>query len=179
MAECIGRRHTKMGIQLPVAFLTCNFPEPVNNQPSLLSHNEVMTLFHEFGHSLHHLLTQIDVSSVAGINGVPWDAVELPSQFLENWCWEREALNMISAHYKTGESIPDDMLEKMHAAKNFQSALQMLRQIEYSLYDLRIHRKGANIENPESVRRIPPAHGLRRGGARVDRHHRCRPVRGR
>ncbi len=154
MAECIGRRDTGNGIQLPVAFLTCNFPEPINNQPSLLSHDEVITLFHEFGHGLHHLLTKINVSAVAGISGVPWDAVELPSQFLENWCWERKALDLISGHFKTGKPIPDAMLDKMRAAKNFQSAMQMLKQIEYSLFDLEVHRKQANIVNVDSIRRV-------------------------
>jgi oligopeptidase A len=154
MAECIGRRNTESGIQLPVAFLTCNFPEPVNGQPSLLSHDEVVTLFHEFGHGLHHLLTRVNISAVAGINGVPWDAVELPSQFLENWCWERQALDLISGHYKTGKPIPDGLLDKMRAAKNFQSAMQMLRQIEFSLFDLEIHRNQAGNCDIKKVRKI-------------------------
>ena len=139
MAECINRRLTEQGIQTPVAFLTCNFTRPVDGKPSLLTHDEVMTLFHEFGHGLHHMLTQIDVAGVAGINGVPWDAVELPSQFLENWCWEREALDFISCHVDTGEPLPDDLLDKMKLARNFQSAMQMLRQVEFSLFDWRIH----------------------------------------
>ena len=139
MAECINRRKCGQKVQTPVAYLTCNFSQPVDGKPSLLTHDEVMTLFHEFGHGLHHMLTQIDVAAVSGINGVPWDAVELPSQFLENWCWEREALDFISRHYQTNEPLDDDFLDKMKAAKNFQSGMQMLRQIEFSLFDLRIH----------------------------------------
>ena len=139
MADFVGRRKTIEGMQLPVAFLTCNFSAPVNDQPSLLTHDDVMTLFHEFGHGLHHMLTKIEVSGVSGINGVPWDAVELPSQFLENWCWEKEALDLISGHADTGESLPLELLEKMRAAKNFQSAMQMCRQLEFSLFDFRIH----------------------------------------
>ncbi len=154
MAECIGRRKLHDDIQLPVAFLTCNFPEPVNDQPGLLSHDEVITLFHEFGHGLHHLLTKVDVAGVAGISGVPWDAVELPSQFLENWCWEKAALDMISSHYQTGEPLPGPVLDKMRAARNFQSAMQMLRQIEFSLFDLELHRQDADIGTPKSVRKI-------------------------
>ncbi len=139
MADCMGRRLTSEGLQLPVAFLTCNFSAPVEGQPSLLTHEEVITLFHEFGHGLHHMLTKIEVSGVAGIQGVPWDAVELPSQFLENWCWERQALDLISGHVETGESLPQSLLIKMRKAKNFQSAMQMCRQIEFSLFDMRLH----------------------------------------
>ncbi len=139
MADCIGRRSTSEGLQLPVAFLTCNFSAPVGGQPALLTHEEVMTLFHEFGHGLHHMLTKIDVSGVAGIQGVPWDAVELPSQFLENWCWERHALDLISGHVETGQPLPESLLVKMRKAKNFQSAMQMCRQIEFSLFDMRLH----------------------------------------
>lgn len=139
MADCRVRRNTANGIQLPVAFLTCNFTPPVGNTPSLLTHDEVTTLFHEFGHGLHHMLTQIDVAAVSGINGVAWDAVELPSQFMENWCWEPEAIPLISGHYQTGEPLPQALLDKMLAAKNFQSGLQMLRQLEFSLFDFRLH----------------------------------------
>jgi oligopeptidase A len=139
MADARVRRKTVDGIQLPVAFLTCNFAPPVGDTPALLTHDEVTTLFHEFGHGLHHMLTQIDVAAVSGINGVAWDAVELPSQFLENWCWEPEAIPFISAHYQTGEPLPKDLLDKMLAAKNFQSAMQMLRQLEFSLFDFRLH----------------------------------------
>lgn len=140
MDDCIGRRELTDGsIQLPVAYLTCNFSGPVGDKPALFTHNEVVTLFHEFGHGMHHMLTQINVSGVAGINGVPWDAVELPSQFLENWCWQPEALNFISGHFETGEPLPPAMLDKMLAAKNFQSAMQMLRQIEFSIFDFKMH----------------------------------------
>ncbi|KGJ88143.1 oligopeptidase A [Thalassotalea sp. ND16A] len=140
MADCVGRRQLSDGsIQLPVAFLTCNFTKPVGDKPALFTHDEVVTLFHEFGHGLHHMLTQINAAGVAGINGVPWDAVELPSQFLENWCWEPEALAFLSSHFETNEPLPQTMLDKMLAAKNFQSAMQMLRQLEFSIFDFRIH----------------------------------------
>jgi oligopeptidase A len=139
MADCRVRRNTENGIQLPVAFLTCNFTPPLSDTPSLLTHDEVTTLFHEFGHGLHHMLTQIDVAAVSGINGVAWDAVELPSQFMENWCWEPEAIPLISKHYLTNEPLPKALLEKMLAAKHFQSGLQMVRQLEFSLFDFRLH----------------------------------------
>ncbi len=139
MDECLVRRKTDKGIQTPVAFLTCNFSEPVGDKPALLTHDEVTTLFHEFGHGLHHMLTQIDCAGVSGINGVAWDAVELPSQFMENWAWEREALDLISGHYKTGEVLPQDLFDKMIAARNFQSAMHMVRQLEFSLFDFRLH----------------------------------------
>ena len=147
MADCRVRRKTATGLQLPVAFLTCNFTPPVGATPSLLTHDEVTTLFHEFGHGLHHMLTQIDVAAVSGINGVAWDAVELPSQFLENWCWEPEAIPLISAHYQTGEPLPQHLLDKMLAARNFQSGMQMLRQLEFSLFDFRLHAE-YNAKNP-------------------------------
>jgi len=140
MDECRVRRVTEDGeLQTPVAYLTCNFNKPVGDKPALFTHDEVVTLFHEFGHGIHHMLTQIDVSSVSGINGVPWDAVELPSQFLENWCWEEEALAFISGHYETGEPLPSEMLEKMLDAKNFQSAMFILRQLEFGLFDFTMH----------------------------------------
>ncbi|KAB7624479.1 oligopeptidase A [Alkalilimnicola sp. S0819] len=139
MDECRVRFVNERLQQLPVAYLTCNFTPPVGEQPALLTHDEVTTLFHEFGHGLHHMLTRIDYPSVAGINGVPWDAVELPSQFMENWCWEREALDLISGHYETGEKLPEALFEKMQAARNFQSAMQMVRQLEFSLFDFRLH----------------------------------------
>jgi len=139
MADCRVRRQTESGVQRPVAFLTCNFTPPVGETPSLLTHDEVTTLFHEFGHGLHHMLTQIDVAAVSGINGVAWDAVELPSQFLENWCWEPDVVPLISGHYKTGEPLPKDLLDKLLAAKNFQSGMQMVRQLEFSLFDFRLH----------------------------------------
>ncbi len=139
MAECVNRRLTDLGIQTPVAFLTCNFTPPVGDRPPLLTHEEVTTLFHEFGHGLHHMLSRVDYSGVSGIHGVAWDAVELPSQFLENWCWEADALDMISGHYESGEPLPAEMLAKLKAGKNFQAAMQMVRQLEFSLFDLRLH----------------------------------------
>ena len=140
MDDCVGRSKLSTGeIQHPVAYLTCNFNGPVGDTPALFTHDEVVTLFHEFGHGLHHMLTQIDESPVAGINGVPWDAVELPSQFLENWCWQGEALAFISSHFETGEPLPQALLDKMLAAKNFQSAMQMLRQLEFSIFDFTMH----------------------------------------
>jgi len=140
MDECVGRLITTSGkLQHPVAYLTCNFNGPVGDKPALFTHDEVVTLFHEFGHGIHHMLTQVDASAVAGINGVPWDAVELPSQFLENWCWQSEALSFISGHYETGEPLPQTLLDKMLAAKNFQSAMQMLRQLEFSIFDFNMH----------------------------------------
>lgn len=139
MDECLVHRQTTVGLQTPVAYLTCNFSEPVGDKPALFTHDEVTTLFHEFGHGLHHMLTKIHYADVSGINGVPWDAVELPSQFMENWCWEREALDLISGHYETGEVLPDALYDKMIAARNFQSAMMMVRQLEFSLFDFRLH----------------------------------------
>ena len=139
MADCVGRRGTTGDVQKPVAFLTCNFNGPVGDTPALFTHDEVTTLFHEFGHGLHHMLTEIDHASVAGISGVPWDAVELPSQFLENFCWEKEGLAKIARHYESGEPLPAEKLERLLAAKHFQSAMQMVRQLEFSLFDFKIH----------------------------------------
>ena len=139
MDDCMGRMRHRDRLQTPVAYLTCNFTPPVGSKPSLLTHDEVETLFHEFGHGLHHMLTRVDYPPIAGINGVAWDAVELPSQFLENWCWEREALDLIAGHYETGAPIPDDLYARMKAAKNFQSAMQMVRQLEFALFDFRLH----------------------------------------
>jgi oligopeptidase A len=140
MDDCVGRKKTADGIQHPVAYLVCNFTPPTGDQPALLTHDEVETLFHEFGHGLHHMLTQIDHLGVSGINGVEWDAVELPSQFMENWCWEKEALALISGHYQTGEALPDQLFAKMLAAKNFQAGMMMVRQLEFSLFDFKIHQ---------------------------------------
>ncbi|WP_046005008.1 oligopeptidase A [Pseudoalteromonas rubra] len=140
MDDCMGRKVRASGeLQTPVAYLVCNFNKAVGDKPALFTHNEVTTLFHEFGHGIHHMLTQVDAAPVAGINGVAWDAVELPSQFLENWCYEEEALAFISGHYETGEPLPKELLDKLLAAKNFQSAMQMLRQLEFSLFDFHIH----------------------------------------
>ena len=135
----IRRRRPDGSLQTPVAYLTCNFAPPAGGKPGLLTHDEVVTLFHEFGHGLHHMLTEQDVSGISGINGVAWDAVELPSQFLENWCWTEEGIALISGHYETGEPLPKEKLDKMLAAKNFQGAMQMVRQLEFSLFDMRIH----------------------------------------
>ena len=140
MDECMVRRVCQDGsLQKPVAYLTCNFNKPLGDKPALFTHDEVVTLFHETGHGIHHMLTKVDAPAVSGINGVPWDAVELPSQFLENWCWEEEALAFISGHYETGEPLPKEMLEKMLAAKNFQSAMAILRQLEFGLFDFTLY----------------------------------------
>jgi oligopeptidase A len=128
-------------LQLPIATLTCNFAKASANKPAMLSHDEVTTLFHEFGHCLHHLLTQVDYLSASGINGVEWDAVELPSQFFENWCWEQSALAVLTAHVETQEPLPEALYNRLIAAKNFQSAMAMLRQMEFSLFDFRIHQE--------------------------------------
>uniref|UniRef100_A5WHN9 oligopeptidase A n=1 Tax=Psychrobacter sp. (strain PRwf-1) TaxID=349106 RepID=A5WHN9_PSYWF len=136
--EYTGSTHDAYS-QLPVCFMVGNFTPPTADKPSLLTHDEVLTLFHEFGHGLHHLLTQVSVSDVAGVNGVEWDAVELPSQFLENWAWHSEGIALISAHVDTGEALPKEQLEALLAAKNFQSGMQTLRQIEFALFDLLIH----------------------------------------
>jgi oligopeptidase A len=140
MDDCIGRNTLANGeTQTPVAYLTCNLSPPIGEQPALFTHDEVITLFHEFGHGLHHMLTRVDHIGVSGINGVAWDAVELPSQFMENWCWEREALDLITGHFETGEKLPKELFDKMQAAKNFQSGMQMVRQLEFSLFDFRLH----------------------------------------
>ena len=139
MDECTSRVRLDGDIQTPVAYLTCNLTPPVGEDPALLSHDEVTTLFHEFGHGLHHMLTRVDTLFVSGINGVEWDAVELPSQFMENWCWEREGLALIAGHYQTGEPLPDALFNKMLKAKNFQSAMFMVRQLEFALFDFRLH----------------------------------------
>jgi oligopeptidase A len=140
MDDCRVRRLRDDKLQLPVAYLVCNFTPPVGDAPALLTHNELTTLFHEFGHGLHHMLTHQTVAAVSGINGVAWDAVELPSQFLENWCWEPEALAFISGHHETGEPLPRELLDKMLAAKNFQSAMQLARQLEFALFDFLLHK---------------------------------------
>ena len=139
MDDCINRKRLADGVQAPVAYLVCNFSPAVEGQPALFTHDEVTTLFHEFGHGLHHMLTQVDYVGVAGINGVAWDAVELPSQFMENWCWERAALDLISGHYVSGEKISTALFDKMHAARNFQSGMQFVRQLEFALFDMRLH----------------------------------------
>jgi oligopeptidase A len=152
MDDCRSRRRLPNGeLQLPVAYMVCNFNGPVDGKPALFTHDEVVTLFHEFGHGIHHMLTKIEAGGVSGINGVAWDAVELPSQFLENWCWQPEALSFISGHYESGEALPNELLEKMLAAKNYQSAMQMVRQLEFSLFDFTLHQQ-SNAE--KSVQQI-------------------------
>ena len=140
MDECISRwRKPDGSLQLPVAYLTCNFDAPVGDRPALWTHDEVNTLFHEFGHGLHHMLTRMETLGVSGIRGVPWDVVELPSQFMENFCWQREAVDLFARHVETGENLPDKLFDRMLAAKNFQSGMQMLRQIELALFDMELH----------------------------------------
>jgi oligopeptidase A len=140
MDDCISRRQRADGsIQIPVAYLNCNFTPPVGEDPALLTHDEVLTLLHEFGHGLHHMLTLVARPSVAGINGVAWDAVELPSQFMENWCWEQEALELLGRHYRSGEALPPERLAQLRATRNFQSGMQMVRQLEFALFDFRLH----------------------------------------
>ena len=153
MDECVIRRLNNGAVQSPVAYLTCNFTPPVSGKPSLLTHDEVLTLFHEFGHGLHHILTLIDYAGVSGINGVPWDAVELPSQFLENWCWERESLDLFARHHQTGEPLPADLFEKMQHAKTFHAGMHMVRQLELALFDFRLHyeQRGHDIDDIQSL----------------------------
>ncbi|MDQ4147910.1 MAG: oligopeptidase A [Pseudomonadota bacterium] len=139
MDECVNRMRTESGVQIPVAYMTCNSSPPIDGKPALFTHDEVITLFHEFGHGLHHMLTLVDYPEVSGINGVEWDAVEMPSQFMENWCWEREALDLFAKHYQTGETLPDDLYRKLIAARHFLAGMQMLRQLEFALFDLRLH----------------------------------------
>lgn len=141
MDECSGRRLKQDHLQYPVAYLTCNFMRPIGDKPALLTHDDVLTLFHEFGHCLHHMLTKVDYAGVAGINGVAWDAVEFPSQFMEFFCWEKQALDEIAAHYQTGEPLPEGLYKKMLASKHFQTGLQMVRQLEFSLFDFRLHHE--------------------------------------
>ena len=139
MDECISRRKKTESLELPVAFLTCNFSAPVAGKPALFTHDEVITTFHEFGHGLHHMLTQVEEYGVSGIKGVEWDAVELPSQFMENFCWEWDVLRHMTSHVETGEQLPRVLFDKMMAAKNFQAGMQTVRQIEFSLFDMRLH----------------------------------------
>lgn len=151
MDDCQSRRRTLQGVRTPAAYLTCNFPPPVGVTPSLLSHDDVVTFFHEFGHCLHHLLTQVDYPSVAGINGVAWDAVELPSQLHENFAWTQEGLALVSGHYQTGEPLPDQLYRKLIATRNFHAALFMLRQLEFALFDLNLHTNPAAAINRDFV----------------------------
>ncbi len=154
MDECCVRRRLKNGkIQNPVAYLTCNFSMPIKNKPSLLTHDEVITLFHEFGHCLQHLLTKIDYSEVSGINGVEWDAVELSSQFMENFCWQKPVLNLISKHHETGKKLSKNLYQKLIDSKNFQAGMQMMRQIEFALFDFYLHtaKNGKKMVNVQSI----------------------------
>jgi len=180
MDDCRVRRSLPGGaVQLPVAYLTCNFTAPSKDAASLLTHNEVTTLFHEFGHGLHHMLTQIDCPGVSGINGVPWDAVELPSQFLENWCWEKAVIPLISGHYQSGEPLPEELLDKMLAAKNFQAGMQMVRQLELGLFDFRLHRDFdptapvpiaevlAQVRSEVAVFAVPPENSFQHGFSHI------------
>ena len=139
MDQCLNRGREHGQLQVPVAHLVCNYARPSGDRPSLLTHDDVVTLFHEMGHVLHHLLTRIDYPSVAGINGVPWDAVELPSQFMETFAWEPEVVALCSAHYQTGEPLPASVLKSLRESKNFQAGLDLVRQIEFALFDMRIH----------------------------------------
>ena len=173
MDDAITRRRKSSGMQTPVAYLNCNFSAPLSGKPALFTHDEVITLFHEFGHGLHHLLTQVEVLGVSGINGVEWDAVELPSQFLENVCGEWEVLKDMTRHVETGSALPRELFEKMIAAKNFQSGMQTVRQLEFAIFDMRLHsdfdpngqmtplqlvdevRRGVAVLFPPSYNRFP------------------------
>jgi oligopeptidase A len=157
MDECVGRIRIAEVSALPVAYLVCNFTPPVGEQPSLLTHHDVLTLFHEFGHGLHHMLTRVDYPSVAGINGVPWDAVELPSQFMENFAWRNEVLPLISAHVETGEPLPHDMLAKLQGSRTFHAGMQTVRQLEFALFDFRLHADyspAAGARIPETLAQV-------------------------
>lgn len=152
MGECQNKRRLENGqMQIPIAYLVTNFSAPTGNKPALLTHEEVETLFHEFGHGLHHMLSKIEYTDVSGIRGVPWDAVELPSQFMENFCWDPQGLALISGHYQTQAPLPPELLEKLKDAKNFQSALQLIRQLEFSLFDFHLHSEYAQGETVQSL----------------------------
>jgi oligopeptidase A len=141
MDECRTRyKRLDQSIQIPVAYVTCNFMPPKADREALLTHNDVLTLFHEFGHALHHILTQVEHLPVSGINGVEWDAVELPSQFMENFCWCEEGLSLLSCHIETGASLPQSLFEKLIQSRRYQSGLAMLRQLEFALFDMKLHQ---------------------------------------
>jgi len=158
MDECIGRKHLSSGTALPVAYLVCNFLPPGRERPALLTHDDVVTLFHEFGHGLHHLLTRVDYPSIAGINGVAWDAVELPSQFFENYAWHPQVLERISGHFDSGAPLPADQQQRLIATRSFHAGLSMMRQLEFALFDFRVHaeyapeRGGRILETLREVR---------------------------
>jgi oligopeptidase A len=153
MDECIGRKHLASGAALPVAYLVCNVLPPGDGRPALLTHDDVLTLFHEFGHGLHHLLTRVDYPSIAGINGVAWDAVELPSQFMENYAWHPDVLGRISSHYQTGAPLPAQTQDRLRATRSFHAGLQMMRQLEFALFDFRLHA-GYSPERGGRVREV-------------------------
>jgi oligopeptidase A len=153
MDEAISRRQlSATQHQVPIAYLTCNFAPPAKDHPSLLTHQEVITLFHEFGHCLQHMLTTVEAADVAGIQGVPWDAVELPSQFMENWAWEKEPLDLFAKHIETGESLPDAWVKNMKASQQFQGALRLCRQLQFALFDMKMHQKNIDLDNPKALR---------------------------
>jgi len=159
MADCRSRRLTTtngqpVSQQIPVAYLVCNFAPPTCDKPALLTHNDVTTLFHEFGHGLHHMLTQENYLRCSGIAGVAWDAVELPSQLMENWCWDNESLGLISGHYETGEPLPQTLLDKMQAAKNFQAGMKSVRQLEFALFDFQLHQTQIADNQQDVVRSV-------------------------
>jgi len=153
MADFCTRFQTGASLQTPVAFMTCNASSPTGDKPALFTHDEVITLFHEFGHGLHHMLTQVEYLNISGISGVEWDAVELPSQFMENFCWQRETIDLFAAHYETNEKIPEALFTKIKAAQHFQSGIAMVRQLEFSLFDLRIHMD-KTIDSPEQIQAV-------------------------
>ncbi|HEU4856514.1 MAG TPA: M3 family metallopeptidase [Rhodanobacteraceae bacterium] len=159
MDVCRARFRDGDQTQLPIAFLTCNFAPPADGHPSLLTHDDVQTIFHEFGHGLHHMLTRIDLPSIGGIDGVEWDAVELPSQFMENFCWNRQALDLFAKHWSSGEKLPDELFDKMLAARHFQAGMFLCRQLEFGLFDFLLHvdydpARGARVlETLEAARR--------------------------
>ena len=154
MGDGISRKETSREVQNPLAWLVTNFSPPTAGRPSLLSHDEVITLFHEFGHGLHHMLTRVAYTAVSGINGVPWDAVELPSQMMENWAWQDEVLEMISGHFETGEPLPVEMIKRLNDAKNFQAGMLLLRQLEFALFDLSIHKGTVAVDVQDALDKV-------------------------
>ena len=160
MADCRSRRAIGNEFTLPVAYLTCNFTPPTGGNPSLLTHSEVVTLFHEFGHGLHHMLTQQPYATVSGINGVEWDAVELPSQFMENWCWQSDSLRRITRHFETGDTLPAELLNRLIEAKNFNSGMAMVRQLEFGLLDLALHMQTEEFDPLATMRAIRERTGM-------------------
>ena len=148
MDDCTNKMRRANGtLQKPIAYINCNFSYPLNDQTSILTHDEVIILFHEFGHALHHLLTNIDIPNISGINGVPWDAIEMPSQFMENWCWESDVLKLIGQHYKTGKQLPNEIINKILDTKNYQRGLFILRHLEFGLFDFFLHSKSNDVKN--------------------------------